>query len=273
MRIAIAWVPVLAVASWASPAAHARPVVTTFDSPEEALASIVQKRPRVIAFGEYHEVKGAPKVPSAIARFTERLLPRVAAIASEIVVETWVTEGNCGKQEEKVVEQVAETTKRPETTEDEIVTMLKRAKASGLAPNILTVTCKEYRALLDDAGELDLVRLLRAITVLLARKTTERLRETPGDHAVLIYGGALHNDVYPRKELRQFSFASELERTTRGRYLEVDLYVPEYIELDKQIAAEPWFKQIAPDKTTLVKRGANSYILVFPRTPAAPTAP
>ena|SRR5258706_1438907 len=264
MRIAI----LCALLGAAAPAG-ARPTVATFDSPAEALASIVATRPRVIAFGEYHEVKGAPKVPSAIARFTAELLPRVAAIASEIVVETWVTEGHCGKQEEKVVAQVEETTKRPETTEDEVVTLLKRAKAVGLQPNILQVSCKEYRALLDENGELDVVKLLREITILLQRKTIERMRAAPADHAVLIYGGALHNDVYPRKELRQFTFARELGRAAGGRYLEVDLYVPEYIELDKQITSEPWYKSLAAqprDKTTLVKRGPTSYIVVFPRT-------
>ena len=54
-----------------------------------------------------------------------------------------------------------------------------------------------------------------------------------------------------------------------GRYLEVDLYVPEFVERDKDISKEPWFavykKRAKPGKPTLVKRGTGSYIVVFPR--------
>src|SRR5262249_3700562 len=75
-----------------------------------------------------------------------------------------------------------------------------------------------------------------------------------------------------KAELKDFSFAKDVEKATRNKYLEVDLYVPEYIEGDKDLTAEAWYKpylKLPHDKATLVKRGASSYIIVFPRTPTA----
>src|SRR5207237_1955598 len=83
------------------------------------------------------------------------------------------------------------------------------------------------------------------------------------------YGGAMHNDVFPRKELRDYSYAKPVQKRTKGRYLEVDLYVPEYIEKDEELTGEPWYPLVAnqqPGRTALVRRAANSFIVVFPRT-------
>src|SRR4051812_44840373 len=78
-----------------------------FDSPIEALQSILLTRtPKVIGFGEFHEIEGAPKVRSSLVHFRDELLPMLAPLASDLVLETWVTQGNCGKEETEVVEQV-----------------------------------------------------------------------------------------------------------------------------------------------------------------------
>jgi hypothetical protein len=247
------------------------PTVRGFDSPAEALRSILGAHPRVIAFGEFHEIKGAAKVKSAIARFTDELLAEVAGGASDLIVETWVTEGNCGREETQVTNQVQETTQRPESTESELVTLLKRAKAQSVQPSILTLSCAGYRALLSQDGEVDYEKLLATVTDLLQRKIAERLRAGAPDKTILVYGGALHNDLFPRKELRAYSFAPSVMKATRGRYLEIDLYVPEYIEHDKELTAEPWYPRVADaalaKKVALVRRSANSYIIVFARTP------
>src|SRR5947209_18448964 len=140
---------------FAAAAAQAKPKyeLRNFASPAAALASLLGAHPRVIAFGEYHEIKGAAPAKSAIAHFQEELLEPLAQGGSDLIVETWVTEGNCGKQEKEGVAEVAETTQRPETTESEVVTLMKRAKAAHVQPHILTLTCAAYRALLDDKGE------------------------------------------------------------------------------------------------------------------------
>jgi hypothetical protein len=255
--------------------AWAKPELRNFDSPAAALESVLAARPRVIAFGEYHEVKGGAAAKSAIAHFQEEMIDRFQNQGSDLIVETWVTEGNCGKKEQEVVTQVEETTKRPETTESEVVTLMKRAKAIDIQPHILKVSCAQYNALLDDKGEIDYVKLLQTVTDLLNEKISEVLktRAKAQDKTILVYGGALHNDVHPRKELASFSFAARVSKEVKGKYLEVDLYVPEYIDGDKDLKAEAWYpllqKTAQPGKATLIKRSANSFIIVFARAPKA----
>ncbi|HZS36502.1 MAG TPA: hypothetical protein VFF06_06740 [Polyangia bacterium] len=255
--------------------AAAKTELRNFDSPAEALASLLAARPRVIAFGEYHEIKGAAPAKSAIAHFQEEMLEPLKAGGSDLIVETWVTEGNCGKQEKEVVAQVEETTQRPETTESEVVTLMKRAKAINIQPHILKLTCGGYQALLDDKGEVDYVKLLQTVTDLLRDKIMETLvaRAAAPDKTILVYGGAIHNDVYPRRELAAFTFAPKIQKAVKGKYLEVDLYVPEYIDADKELRAEAWYaplqKLAKPGKATLIRRGPSSYIIVFARGPKA----
>ena len=265
----------LLASAFAPANAAAKPELKLFDSAAAALDSLLATRPRVIGFGEYHEIEGGPIAKTALAHFREELLARVAPQATDLIVETWVTEGDCGAKEAKVVEQVAETTKRPEATESDIVKLLKEAKAARLQPHILNVSCPLYQSLLDEEGEVDFEKLLGAITELLRAKIRAQweLRRYAGDKAVLVYGGALHNDLFPQKDLRAFTFGPWLAKETRGKYLEVDLYVPEFIARDKQIVAEPWYpllKKVPPGKTALVRRGKDSFILVFAK--AGPTA-
>ncbi len=87
---------------------------------------------------------------------------------------------------------------------------------------------------------------------------------------VAVYGGALHNDLYPAPEDRPFAFGRALFAKAKGQYLEVDLFVPEYILHDKRMAAEPWFAEfktgIKAGDALLIRRSQRSYIIVFPMT-------
>ena len=84
---------------------------------------------------------------SAIARFTDDILPVVAPHASHLIVETWITTGKCGESETRVTEEVARTTERPVETESEIMRLLRRAKELGVAPHVLDIACDEYKQL------------------------------------------------------------------------------------------------------------------------------
>jgi hypothetical protein len=246
-----------------------------FDSPAQVVAELLSKKPRVVAFGEYHQIEGGAAVPSAVKRFGDQMLASLAPGASDLVLETWVTEGKCGAVETQAVAKVDETIKRPEATEDELVTLLKRSKAAGVQPHILTLSCKEYEAIQPKDGEIDYVKLLGVVTEQLEKGVVSALAKAPKQKLVMVYGGALHNDVFPRKELAQFSFAKRVGKRVGGRYLEVDLYVPEYIAADKKIAAEPWYAKWKaaqadhPGQTALVARGPTSYIVIFPITKMA----
>ena len=67
---------------------------------------------------------------------------------------------------------------------------------------------------------------------------------------------------------KPFAFGRALFAKTKGQYLEVDLFVPEYILADKRMAAEPWFAGfkagIKAGDALLIRRSERSYIIVFP---------
>ena len=269
-----------------APDAAARPDIAPahhfYPTARQALAAVIKARnPTVIGFGELHrKTTDAVQVVSALERFRGDLLPELAKkSASDLVVETWVTEGRCGAQEKRVARKVEQSTQRPAETENEVVRLLKRAKALGLQPHILTVGCKEYDRLLDTkkGGQLDFERLLDLITRHLRDKTIKVLKHRrKGKRAGLIavYGGALHNDLFPMEELKSFSYAAALQKATGGRYVELDLYVPELLDSDELLQTKPWFplvRRLASRKQVLLlERGPGSYILVLRKGKGAP---
>jgi hypothetical protein len=275
-----AGLPPAAVGGASAPAA---PRVRVFKTPTEALEQVLATGPRIVGFGEYHERAGAPKVDSAVKRFTRQLMGPLAAETSDLIVETWVTEGKCGAIEKQVVKDVKQTTERPVETENEVETLLTRARARRILTHVLTLTCKEYGEVFG-GKEVDYVKMLNLITRQLQAKAVEvwamrrRLRaEAPADatserRLILLYGGALHNDLYPRAGYEDWSYAAALRRLAEGRFAEVDLFVPEYIRGDEDLRKEAWYplflQQAGPDRALLIERGPGSYVIVFPTTPA-----
>jgi hypothetical protein len=273
---------------------HRIPLEPTFwlyPSVDEALQQVLAKRPQIIGFGEVHQRIGHARVQPAIQRFTEQLFGRLAPLASDLIVETWITQGNCGKHEAKVVEQVERTTERPASTENHVVTLLRQAKQAGVQPHILTVGCAEYGALLG-GDEVDFEKLLALVTDHLRAKVEEVIarrqdhaRQVPGaalakaDRAasaraakrdlLVVYGGALHNDLFPPEGLERYSYALLLDAPLRERYLELDLYVPEYIEADEALKNERWYpvfvRHASARQVVLIERGLRSYLLILRR--------
>jgi hypothetical protein len=263
--------------------------VQRFPSAARALEVILRRRPKVIAFGEVHQQKGAEAIPSSLKHFTEELLPVLVKNrqkTTDLILETWITDGNCGKEEKQVVESVQQTTQRPEQTESELVTAIKRAKAGGIDPHILRLSCKEYDSLRERApdggltGDLDFDKLLRLIRRQLMQQLILVLVHRGGATApgtVLIYGGALHNDLDPRPDDAPYAFGQSAQKAAQGRYLEVDLLVPEYIDAYQAMQKEPWFpiyrrEHEGPERSRqvlLIRRGPSSYVVIFARSPAA----
>ncbi len=260
-----------------------KPELSVHGSTTEALSAILDrakqdagKQPHLVAFGEYHQLKGKTHIRSALKRFAEELWPSMQPGASDLVLETFVPEGNCGKEETKVVKDVDKTIKRPETTENELVTLIKQAKAQGVQPHILQVSCKDYESVLDEKAQVDYVKMLKLINDLLEKRIAEvrnRRIKAGVDKTVMVYGGALHNDLYPQQELAPYTFGQSLTQSFPGEYLEVDLYVPEFIEADKSIRSQPWYplykKAQKPGQIIVVRRGAGSFILLFSPTQSA----
>jgi hypothetical protein len=246
------------------------------DTPAAALREVLRRTsPRVMGIGEYHQKTRTVNVRSAVRRFSEQMLAAIGAETSDLIVETWVTEGRCGDDEKRVVKNVEKTTERPAATEDEVLSLLKRAKQLGVQPHILKVGCSDYKMLLG-AGKVDYDKLLTMITRHLRQTATQILTARRGRDAgpaggrrlVVLYGGALHNDLYPVEGLEGYSYAEALQKLSGDRYVELDLYVPELIEGDKTLSAEPWYPllRLASLKgVVLIERGERSFILVLQR--------
>jgi hypothetical protein len=253
------------------PAAAPTPAVERA-APATAVAALLRDPGGVIAFGELHQTKATAHVRSALARFTDDILPVVAPHAAHLIVETWVTRGACGESEARVTEDVARTTERPVETENEIVKLLRRAKELGVAPHVLDIGCDEYRLLAAGQG-VDYEKLLSITNAHLERAIRQALAlpRAPGRALVVVYGGALHNDLYPDPALARFSFGRAIFALTHGAYREVDLYVPEMVEGLPALKVEPWYrpwKRAAGrggESGVVVRRSDRSAILIWGR--------
>jgi hypothetical protein len=246
---------------------------STFTRAKDAFAVVLAERPAVLAVGEYHQLVGQPKVPSGVKRFTRDLLPALKGRAGSLIVETWMVNGRCGEVEKQATKAVKQTTKRPDETEDEVTTLLSKSYELGLANHILILNCDDYRGMLDAQGELDAEKTLLMVRQKVEEKALE-VREkgesgTP-DKALVLFGGALHNDLRPAKEDEAWAFGRSLSEATDGGYLELDLLVPEFVADDPQLVPQPWFKDAlalaAKGKVVLLSPSPGTWLLVFPKT-------
>jgi hypothetical protein len=200
------------------------------------------------------------------------MLPLLEGRASDLVVETWVKTGSCGEVEKQATEKIEQTTKRPESTGDDLEKMLLAAADRGVQPHILVVDCEQYEELLTSEGELDAEKLLQLVTRMMRDKALGYLRAPSGGGSgkmVVIYGGALHNDPRPPEVLRDFSFGPELASATEGRYVSLDILVPEFVLRDEDARKEPWFpafeRHVSTTRTLLIRQAPDSYLLFFPK--------
>jgi hypothetical protein len=258
-------------------AGPALPPYRTFRSPAEALRVIVEEsKPRVLGFGEYHQTVGRAGVRSALSRFTAELFAVVAPRTSDVVLETWVLEGKCGAEREaKVNEELRATTERPAGTEDELGALVTATQQSGATPHVMTLRCTDYATLTPGGGDVVYEALLDLVTRELTRVTTSILEHrdgAPPRDLVLVYGGAMHNDRFPYESVAQWSYAAAVDAQAKDGYVEVDLYVPEYVRGNKLLAGEGWYgildRASTPETTVLIQRGERSWIVLLPSSGA-----
>ncbi len=293
--IAVAVAAVMALAH--GPSGGPFPAGQTFPTPGAAVSTFLDGATGVVAFGELHQTAKTASTRSTIARFTDEILPAVAPHAAHLIVETWVSRGACGAPERRVTEDVARTTERPPETENEIVRLLRRAKELGVAPHVLDVDCHEYETVLTGnpgrvpapsreglrrakpgsvhaiqvGDHVDYDRLLKLTRAHLQRAIEQALAlpHAADRPLVLVYGGALHNDLAPAEALADYSFGPAIDRSTGGAYREVDLYVPQLVDALPALRAERWYPiwtaERRPGATLLIWRGPRSAVLLFQR--------
>jgi hypothetical protein len=240
------------------------------DAPDvaTAVAQIVDDdHPRVIGFGELHARTDRAQVESSLSRFTREVFPALRDRLSDLVLETWVVDPRCGEGAKTATAAVEGAMRRPAATKSELATLVEAARAAHVQPHAMHLGCDDYAKVAPPAKDLQIEVMLDLITRELGRLATEAAARAPADQIVATYGGALHNDLYPNAGVATWSFAKGVDDATRGRYVEIDLYVPELAADDPASKNEPWFPLLAraaPDHVVVIRRAARSYIVLLP---------
>jgi hypothetical protein len=248
-----------------------------FPTAAAAFDFVLAESPRVLAVGEAHAQGDGPKSASSTRRFMEGLLPRLAPRATDLVIELWLANGSCGKVEQKVAEQqTAVTAPQAATNQNEFVELGHRAKALGIMPHALVPSCEQYRKIAG-AGAADIEEMLVMLKSVTAHDVQELMTKRAPQRLIVAYGGAMHNDLVPREGREGFSFGPELAAATGGRYVELDLVVPEQIKETDAWRAQPWYAYYSREKSGteayLFSWAPHAYALLFPRADAAETQP
>ena len=235
---------------------------TVFPDTQSAIAAILAtEHPRVFAIGEYHPSAKSANVRTPLSRFTDDVLPALKPITRELVVESWTD--HCGTQ--STAPQIAAALNRPPSQGSAIHQLAMESLKLSIHTHGLPVTCIEQQAMRDPKGGIDFFRLLQLVTSKLEDETETIL----ADHqSVIVYGGALHNDLFPRWPLDGLSYAAPLEKKYGvGSVVEIDLVVPEVVAPMAQIRLEPWFPLLglaAPNHVIVWRRGPHSFVVILP---------
>ena len=251
-----------------------------YDSLAEAFESTLVGKPRLVAVGEAHAQKGTV-VASSAKHFTETILPRLAGRASDLLVELMNPPSGCAPTTE-VVRRKQEVVTRVQapTDQGEYVAMGERARHLGIVPDLLRPSCADLEAVKaagDDSISASLEMIAR-LTRAQAVKLLDRDAHTPGDadKLVITYGGAIHNDLDPPKERAAWSFAPALSAYTEGRFVAVELFIPELIDDSDRWKSWFFYRYYDPAKlgakTTVFHRG-NTFVIVLPRGEQTNAAP
>lgn len=245
-----------------------------FDKLEDAFATVLDEGPKVVAVGEAHAPKGAT-VPSSTKRFTDEVLPGLAGKASDILVELMQPPTGCQKATAEVRQkQEVVTQKQAQTDQNEYVTLGTKARALGVVPDLLRPTCDDLAAIAD-AGEpiAASLGLIKRLTVSKVKLLVDRNGKTEADakKIVFTYGGALHNDLAPQRELADYAFGTELSAYTMGKYAEVDFFVPEFIVDNDNWKKLEWYETYKKlphtTKVVMFRPRARGYVILASAPP------
>jgi hypothetical protein len=213
-------------------------------------------------------------------RFTHTLLPLLKGKASSLVVELLLPDPRCRKETQVVRrEQQVVTKQQSGTNQNEFVELGHAARALGVEPFPLRPSCEQLERIAS-AGPDAVIEMLGAITAL-TQQTVQRLLARDAsqgrDLMVVPYGGAMHNDLSPAPDRAKWSFGPALSELVGGRYVELDLIVPEFIKDTDAWRSLPWYDAYDPERhgghTVLLQPGPRSYVLVFPRTQLSEAPP
>jgi hypothetical protein len=223
-----------------------------------------------VGFGEAH----APSdftARTTVRRFQEELLPGLAPRSGHLLVELLAPPKGCEQQRKQVqTESDAITTGQSKDNQNEYVQLGHAARELGVAPDILRPSCQDMQAIA--SAEVGVLVMMETIATLSVETTQEWLAVTnPQRPLVILYGGALHNDLVPRDNLETWSYGPRLSDLSAGHYVEVDLVVPELVADSDSWRKFVWYDAVRSlakgHGPTLVQASERSFALVFEAAP------
>lgn len=249
---------------------------TSYATAAEAFERVLAERPAALGIGEAHAQKGSEGVASATKRFTDDLLPALKGKASFLLVELMLPNDACTKTTQHVAKQQEAVTKpQAATNQNEYVVLGQRARALGIVPDLLRPSCDDLDAIAKAGGD-DVDLMLRTIARLSTKVVSQELDRNAAagaDRVVVSYGGALHNDVAPKPDHAAWSYGPALAEKTKGRYVELDLIVPEYVKDADAWRALAWYPHYDRAKlggrAVLYRVGPSSWTLILPASSPA----
>ncbi|HEY1550858.1 MAG TPA: hypothetical protein VGG28_23675 [Kofleriaceae bacterium] len=239
-----------------------------------ALTATIPADARVIGFGELHARTDRAAVRTTLARFTSDGLPAIRAKLSDLVIETWLIDKGCEQTATTASAQIDTEMKHPVATKNDIAALADAARAAGIQPHAMRVTCADYAKIAPPGKAMDVPAMLTLTTSELGRIASEAVvhRDREPDHKpwIALYGGALHNDRFPADGVADWSYAATVDQITHDHFVEIDLIVPELADHDDALSKQPWYALLDRPATTLRvwKRGKRSFVIVFPRSNA-----
>ncbi len=243
----------------------------TYADLASALAAIIPVDARVIGFGELHARVDRAQVRSALSHFTDAL-PSFGDKVSDLIVETFVVDPNCGKTAQKATKQMETEVKRPVETKSEITLLADAARGKKIQPHAMTLTCADYKTLVPK-NEVDPLAMLTITTRELKRIAASAVafRDKDPEHRpwIAVYGGALHNDRFPDAAVKDWSYAAAIDELTKDHFVEIDLIVPELAAADAKSQKQPWFSLVesAGDRLQVFERNQRSFVVILAKSP------
>jgi len=244
----------------------------SFAQAPDAIAYLMRETtPRVLAVGEIHAQKSNVLRVSPTQRFAT-LLPIFCGNARHIVIELMTGRNDCGDDRVEQVRRAQEPVTLPQAAanQNDFFALGNVAKANLIQPHALTPTCDEFKSILN-AKDQDIARMLE-LTATRSAEVAEGLLElnasAKGIPYVILYGGAMHNDMTPNVGREAFSYGPRLDAITQQRTTELDIVLREQVKDTESFQRLAWYPEFrAPgleQQFVLYQLGPKSFTLIYP---------